>query len=86
MPVPIEEAVRAPVVVGVPVYGVCGREAGWLAVGGAETTSGDAEAKGIMPKTPNHSAEFQLVIVYHKWNLLETWSKASFPWNESWFI
>lgn len=56
-------------VVGVPVNGVCGREAGWLAVGGAEGSdrpSGDAEAKGIMPKTPNQSAEFQFVISRHR--------------------
>jgi hypothetical protein len=75
MPDPIEEAVNAPVVDGVPLKGVCGSEEGWLRTGGAETEAdeaevwraitipfGIAEAKGTEPSTLNSGRMFHIMI------------------------
>lgn len=66
--VPIEVAVKAPVVDGVPVNGVCGSEVRKLTVGAAETelvsraSSGDDEMKGRKPKALSISRAFNMVI------------------------
>lgn len=75
MPVPIEEAVNAPVVDGVPLKGVCGSEESKLRTGGAETDAdeavvaraitipfGIAEAKGTEPRTLSSGRMFHIAI------------------------
>lgn len=63
IPDEMEEAVKAPVVFGAPVNGVCTSEVKYVTVGGAEVEeldvwracNGDAEVKGKYPNALNKS-------------------------------